>query len=458
MADNLQYQQFNASKKYVSDTEFTSLDKSTIPVGTEYNIVGVIEESDLSAELQTKVNRTVAGPTGPQGPTGPTGPTGPIGPQGPQGEKGDQGPTGPQGPKGEKGDQGPIGPAGAAGTGIDTLSDINLTLGDTTVQYSLADGITLNSTARMTYNGTETHDATMKLELPLMVAPITGSPLTMNKGVNSENVYIGWDTGAYMYAGSVSLTGNLILDNGHISCNAEDGNRTLFSIGYPEGVYHVYGPQTVPYHTGITAYLPDEGGTLATKDDLSTYMKQAVGAITVSSGSTGMSYLNNTIAGSYFANNIALPGNTGTGGVDIPKGSWIVFRTSSVANPAVFIASGRLATDTNKKHMYFAVKVGNTYYGWYELAQTSDIPAAGITGVSIINSDAESIGTVSKLFYGSKYQDPVIVPGNMLEVPVPKTKTINNTSILGTGNISLATAEDITTATAVLIDNSLLGG
>ena len=53
MADNLQYQQFNASKKYVSDTEFTSLDKSTIPVGTEYNIVGVIEESDLSAELQT---------------------------------------------------------------------------------------------------------------------------------------------------------------------------------------------------------------------------------------------------------------------------------------------------------------------------------------------------------------------------------------------------------------------
>lgn len=93
MADNLQYQQFNASKKYVSDTEFTSLDKSTIPVGTEYNIVGVIEESDLSAELQTKVNRTVAGPTGPQGPQGPTGPTGPTGPQGPQGPTGDTPPV-----------------------------------------------------------------------------------------------------------------------------------------------------------------------------------------------------------------------------------------------------------------------------------------------------------------------------------------------------------------------------
>lgn len=59
MADNLQYQQFNASKKYVSDAEFTSLDTSTIPVGTEYNIVGVIEESDLSSDLQTKINKTV---------------------------------------------------------------------------------------------------------------------------------------------------------------------------------------------------------------------------------------------------------------------------------------------------------------------------------------------------------------------------------------------------------------
>lgn len=100
MADNLQYQQFNASKKYVSDAEFTSLDTSTIPVGTEYNIVGVIEESDLSAELQTKVNRTVAGPTGPQGPQGPTGDTGPQGPKGDTGAQGPKGDTGPQGPQG----------------------------------------------------------------------------------------------------------------------------------------------------------------------------------------------------------------------------------------------------------------------------------------------------------------------------------------------------------------------
>lgn len=59
MADTINYIRKEGQRKYVSDTEFTSLDKSTIPVGTEYNIVGVIEESDLSSELQTKINSTI---------------------------------------------------------------------------------------------------------------------------------------------------------------------------------------------------------------------------------------------------------------------------------------------------------------------------------------------------------------------------------------------------------------
>lgn len=329
--------------------------------------------------------------------------------------------------------------AGTTGTGIDTLSDINLTLGDTTVQYSLADGITLNSTARMTYNGTETHDATMKLELPLMVAPITGSPLTMSKGYSSENVYIGWNTGAKIKAGSLDITGDAFI-GGQLSCNDTSGSRLLLQIGYPEGAYFVYGPQTAPYHTGTTVYLPDGGGTLATTYDLDNYTKSAAGTITVS-GSTGMNYLNNTIAGGYYANNIALPGNTGTGGVDIPRGSWIIFRTSSISNPAVFIASGRLAVDTNKKHMYFAVKVDNTYYGWYELAQTSDIPAAGITGVNIYSGGKR--GTITNITFDSDIYNTPTIGGptggaqDWLIMPTPKTKTINGQSILGSGDITI---------------------
>lgn len=321
----------------------------------------------------------------------------------------------------------------------DKITDINLTETGTTVTYDLADGITLNSTARLTSNE-KTHDATMKLELPLMVAPITGSPLTMDQGDGSQNIYIGWDTGAYIYAGSASLTGNLILDDGEINYNAEDGERTLFSIGYPEGLYQLKGPTAPPSMTGYYAYLPEQGGVLATKDDLTTYTKQSAGAITVSSGSTGMNYLNNTIAGGYFANNIALPGNPDTGGVDIPRGSWIVFRTSSVANPAVFIASGRLAIDTNKKHMYFAVKVDNTYYGWYELAQTSDIPAAGITGISLYGGGHSGDESFDKMAFGDDYETPTLGGGlsDTLVMPLPKTKTLfGNQSITGTGNIDL---------------------
>ena len=166
MADNLQYQQFNASKKYVSDAEFTSLDTSTIPVGTEYNIVGVIEESDLSAELQTKVNRTVAGPTGPQGPQGPTGPTGPTGPQGPQG----------------------------AG-------------------YNAGDNI-----------------------------KITGGTI------------------------SVDITKDLDLDTHHLVFNGTGNNDKLAYIGYENGGYTIYGPQK-KNATG-NCYFPTAGGTLATGGDI----------------------------------------------------------------------------------------------------------------------------------------------------------------------------------------------
>ena len=145
MADTNTYTSKQNIKKYTTQAKFDAMNKSDIPVGTEYNIVGVVEESDLSAELQTKVNvvghsiytstdYTVAevGQTGyiqkssteakgkgdvlitsngkvgtilrgednswlvlisaiivgPQGPAGPAGADGPAGPQGPKGDPG----------------------------------------------------------------------------------------------------------------------------------------------------------------------------------------------------------------------------------------------------------------------------------------------------------------------------------------------------------------------------------
>jgi hypothetical protein len=43
-------------ERWLSKATFDALDKSAIPVGTEINIVGQIEESDLSLELLNKIN------------------------------------------------------------------------------------------------------------------------------------------------------------------------------------------------------------------------------------------------------------------------------------------------------------------------------------------------------------------------------------------------------------------
>lgn len=63
MADTNTYIKQQNVKKYTTQNKFDSLDRTDIPVGTEYNIVGSIEESDLSATLASKVN-TIDGKTG----------------------------------------------------------------------------------------------------------------------------------------------------------------------------------------------------------------------------------------------------------------------------------------------------------------------------------------------------------------------------------------------------------
>ena len=178
-----------------------------------------------------------------KGPMGPRGLQGPQGIQGPKGETGKTGPVGPQGLKGDKGDYGPsfniqgtlsstanlptptadmkskgysyiipnaqgikhlwviqgtdtlqwtdLGPSGIEGekgepgVGINTLTDLNLTLGDTTVQYDTTNGIQLTSTGRATYNG-EQHDFTTDLDLPI----VGKDGITIDKAAGSEKIEI----------------------------------------------------------------------------------------------------------------------------------------------------------------------------------------------------------------------------------------------------------------------------
>lgn len=52
-------------KRWYSKSTFDSLDKTTIPVGTEIQVTGAIEESDLDSALQTKINGKLTAPTKP---------------------------------------------------------------------------------------------------------------------------------------------------------------------------------------------------------------------------------------------------------------------------------------------------------------------------------------------------------------------------------------------------------
>ena len=52
-------------KRWYAKSTFDSLDKTTIPVGTEIQVGGEIEETDLTADLQTKINGKLTAPTTP---------------------------------------------------------------------------------------------------------------------------------------------------------------------------------------------------------------------------------------------------------------------------------------------------------------------------------------------------------------------------------------------------------
>lgn len=51
--------------RWYAKSTFDSLDKTTIPVGTEIQVAGEIEETDLTTDLQTKINGKLTAPTTP---------------------------------------------------------------------------------------------------------------------------------------------------------------------------------------------------------------------------------------------------------------------------------------------------------------------------------------------------------------------------------------------------------
>ena len=213
----------------------TQLPSTNYPVGTTYINATTGDVFVYSGQKWDKIGNIKGatgsvGPVGPQGKTGPIGQTGATGAQGPRGigvnilgtltstsqlpdpttvEKDsayiipadgvnhlwviegtdnlvwtDFGTAG-LGEKGDKGDD---------GVGINTMTDLDLTYGNTTVTYDTTNGMTVNGQARFTYDGGTTKDVTMDIDLPI----VAGEGITIDKKPSEEKVEIKVEDGKYL--------------------------------------------------------------------------------------------------------------------------------------------------------------------------------------------------------------------------------------------------------------------
>ncbi len=62
MPDTNTYTTLTPIRKVISKAEFDAMDKTGIPVGTEYDIVGEIEKADLSPQLQSEIDGKIDKP------------------------------------------------------------------------------------------------------------------------------------------------------------------------------------------------------------------------------------------------------------------------------------------------------------------------------------------------------------------------------------------------------------
>lgn len=161
---------------------------------------------------------------------------------------------------------------GGKDDGINTLTDVNLTLGDTTVQYDTTDGIQISSTARFTAQGTN-HDAMMDLALPV----VGKDGIVIDKAADSEKIDVKVDKSVVFNAIGVSTSGpssynripylpkhSLSLPSLPVLLSVDDGSRV--DIGdIPSYVYRSFGDEIVGGDGVLITNVPTKPYQVANK-------------------------------------------------------------------------------------------------------------------------------------------------------------------------------------------------
>lgn len=118
---------------------------------------------------------------------------------------------------------------GGKDDGINTLTDVNLTLGDIIVQYDTTEGIQINSTARFTVQGTN-HNAKMDLAIPI----VGKDGIVIDKAADSERIEI---SGKNFIQKIINNTYSVLYGN------SDNNEVTVRYSGYPLG-------NTIPLRMG----------------------------------------------------------------------------------------------------------------------------------------------------------------------------------------------------------------
>lgn len=147
-----------------------------------------------------------------------------------------------------------------ANKGLDTLTNVDLTAGNTTVQYDPTSGIQLSSTARFT-DGAGNHDAAMGLDLPIV--GING--IAIGKAVDSEKVEIGLDdTQKIRY---VELAEGQALTTEQLDIlRANKNNQIVYTL--TDGLTSYYFRMVVDLHNGEWLYESCNDSTVTLRVNL----------------------------------------------------------------------------------------------------------------------------------------------------------------------------------------------
>ena len=141
------------------------------------------------------------------------------------------------------------GEPGNDGAGINSLTDTNLTIGNTTVQYSTDGGIQVNSTMRQTYNNGENHDSTVDLALPI----VGTNGVTIDKAAQGEKIEI---------SGSGLVAKYTETHKGYYAYTADASNNTYMMqvANKPSNA----GPATIPAYGAAGRGTTEAPGVLFT--------------------------------------------------------------------------------------------------------------------------------------------------------------------------------------------------